>query len=64
MIYSAFRLLYLSEGEHNGTGSSSYIRWGETECPDTAELVYSGNNLIHDRYNTVVWAHVIGLITK
>ena len=28
-------------GSTNGIGSS-YIRWGKTDCPDTANLVYSG----------------------
>ena len=34
-----------SPGSTDGIGSS-YIRWGKTDCPDTANLVYSGKHTI------------------
>ena len=30
------------EGSNNAGVGSTYVRWGRTVCPDTAELVYEG----------------------
>ena len=41
-------LTFILLGEaRQGTGSSSYIRWGRRVCPDTADLIYSGTLHFH-----------------